>query len=467
MPLKPFKMFCSILVLSSGLISCSKENNVVYKTDSFKPEGITVQNEDKSIFRLEDLRELGPGGEFKFDGLKDTDLTANPVLTTVQSRCRENGMPATVFAEFKFNNRSKVSVLEILPEDLLVSVRGEVMECDFTFEFQNAVSSRHTEVLTGIRIKDFGEYSNFSPTIIQDGRAVYARSLEEIVPTAQVGSVRLSCRDASVFFVQSVASFSLKDFDLSRPDVQQNLKSSEQRCRLLVTHEGTRQISAFFNLRFPVGAPVVRGIVQPLPATKEFNNPLVIKLAISNPNTYPIKVRIAKKDRTRFLFKPVYEQVGRIYLGRFHRVLFEWVPTSPAEIKGTDIFIEVPAETEIIVDGFARDHMTCNFGATINLYGVDTSGTFNGFAGTPGWGKIIKYVGTNYSYELNSRIMIDAGASDWLEQKVIMDGTEHSTRSDFPYWSLPSTEILKWNFNRVPDFINTPSVDVADFCVYP
>jgi hypothetical protein len=432
------KALITVSVLSFGLISCSKdkENTVIYKQDEFKPDRISTENEDKSIFDGE-ISTLEAGGKLKFDSLAKHDFNTNPVVFHVESSCRQNKNPNLMVASTDFQNQKQVDVASLLPADLFASLSEDKANCDFTITTHNGLGSTNINKLYNIEITNLLKFVNFETDLANEGRVELDVAREEPINIGGKGAVKLVCQDFTRQLNYVDEKFTLKDLDIENPGVLAGLTSSAQNCRIVFDGSGAPKVTKAFSLVFTVQPLVVRGVVAPLAIVNNLQNQKMIDFQVINPNAFPVRFQIYRASTMRAVVRPLYMSGASPFIGRMQRTVVALkADAGDSTMINNDLFFTVGGGQMVTVSGIATRKLICQNNAPT----VPRTPYFKGHPGQKTY-NLTLFAGYNYDFEINPKFMYQTNTQTWEELDVAMVGKTHDSNvSDYGYWVWPSNQ---------------------------
>lgn len=437
---RAFILFGPMIVFIFGFVSCSSDSEVVYRPDSFTMDGVSVQNEDQSILKGRLATELSPEKILTLDKYQNHDFATNPLEITVFSKCAIPRAPFTVESTTVFHNVESIPVVQILPEDVLLTVIDEPILCDFSLTGKNRLTSTDRTDLPNVRIdlKKLLEFSNLELPYVDLANVQYTIDKGTAVQAVSAHPIQLRCEDISLVRGIDHPYFSLEEFQLERPEVLSQLSKAGQRCRFLVKNPEAPQVSAVFTVQFPIATPRLKLTIPSLGRSHILDHSQVFSAEIINPNPLPIVVRIENVGVSALTFRPVYFSREQMYLGHPRRqgLVFSEIQNALTRNQDGHLLITIAAhQTASWTATLAGSYSCANGNALPPIYAAPMS--------SPTAGIRLYYIGLNYRIEIGTDRYLDIlGATDpGLE--VTLNQNSHPQSPELPLWDIYSLDVLK------------------------
>lgn len=358
--IKPFTRFCSIFILLSGLISCSKDKKAV--PDAFRAGGISSQNADRSFQMGKDIQKLEVGSQLTIESLKNVDFTREPIHFTISSQCTDMSTKKMFNKEFHQQNSAVFNVLYLIPEEILTLNQTSQVFCDFTLVAENSFSSKSTAQLKNVEIKGLLTFNNSTPDFIKDNMAVYQDSYGSVLALyGEEANVSISCSDFSSRLssrTQLITLQNMVEMGLST----QTATTNKQICRLYIQSNNQISLTAPFTLYLPTQRPVVSAEIPQVENLFEAQfERIVYRFKIFNPNSFPLKIKMKKSSATDYYFQPLF-QISRYNTGLGAMRIRKMIWQSESEItslENDNLEFEVPDQGEFVLNGIAAIGLDC------------------------------------------------------------------------------------------------------------
>jgi hypothetical protein len=425
--------FCPLLVLISGLISCSKDKEVQLKPDSFTADGLTVNRADRGYQLGGEIKTVTMGEDLLLLSVKDTDFTESPMNFSMETRCSDAETNLSYSKVYRQKNSAFFPVLKLLPPEILLSAAGHPVQCDFVMTAQNINTSTYISSLSSVQILGLKEFSNWTaPTTLENSFIYELDKKTELTAVDATQSVQLQCNDFGSIKNDIKTTLTLEDLvsnNLSTP-----LTTASQICRILISSSEGLQLSQVFQINMPFITPRLTTLIGSL---EKLNGPVTHKamsLLLENPNSFPITLRITNPRSSIYLFQPLLGSQRWTALGKLQRKEIHWRLEDNSHFQSEneeEIRIELPANKEIVLDALVGLNTQCELRQ-------------NGRSGEGPYG----IIGRAFGFEWNSELVINPYPGLEVPLHISWDAaTYHSPFTSLTDWyieigrSLPRDEI--------------------------
>ncbi len=442
MPSNRIKSVFVCFVFSSGLISCNseKEATVNYQRDPFRVDRVSFVKEDHSTLRPDFLESVELGGSFRLDDLANTDFTEDPMILDVETFCRQPAGFENATKKIRLENTAQIPVLQTLPLEVLTTISDETVTCDFFISVVNTMGSKNSIPLRNKIISNLESYSNLALEEVVDGRVVYRSVQENKIPLEERGAVRMACEEAMVHLDRDSSEIAWKDFALDDPSLQSRLSHNDQRCRMVLQRtDGAIFVSQIITLVFPVTPPIIVADIPSFAHQSVFTDEIVVRFRVSNPNTYPIQVRMTDLEGSTFNYLPVYVYSSIGIIGTVRRAPIQWRSGAIDISEGSgalDIKIG-PGET-LRIDGAAMTDVT--FAGHGGIRTMEPSqGTIGAFSAEFPY----VFVGLNFDFSIQSQFaVLESEESDPSSINFAYSSSKKETSSSLGFWQIEIPQVL-------------------------
>ncbi len=360
MALKRKYSICGLFILILGLVSCSQDKEINYQPAPVAGFNVGALDPERKMQWAADIRELDLGGELTIDILNKQATAQNSVTGRVQSWCNTDTTPGELYKDFHFHKKLAVPILEVLSDDALLSLSSAPLTCRITVTITDSFSSQAIYQLENISIKNSVQFTNIPEIVENSAPLIYEKIKTENIPVGERQHLR--CEDFQKISSDSVSWEQL--MNSAATDMAQWTKAL-QNCRLLVKRNGVIRLSSQFQMVFPPQDIQVRAELNPVTIPSlTLSSRKVVSIFLSNPNNFSVTLKLDKIKNNRFIFLPVYADVGSVgYWGEQRDFPFHFSLPSTQFLKTftEDMWIlEIPANGQVLIEGSVIGTVFCD-----------------------------------------------------------------------------------------------------------
>lgn len=350
----------AVAILGFGLVSCSKETEVRYQEDQFQPRDILVEKTDRSFTALNNLTVLDYSRQLVINEEQTGDKSEikNLVLST---SCRTQSSPTASSLNSQWPNPTKINVLDILPDDILLHRSNEVVYCELSYTTTNGYNSTNTGKVSNVKIENMDSFSNLASAHPLAQENVIWASVEDgsIVPIDNASS-KISCSDFS-YTSNTLTTTATKDQVLPPSAyLQKNVKSAVQQCRALFKTKDKMALTPVFNLFLPIIAPsITYSFSQRIETDIPVDSKQAVTYQIQNHNPYPITLRVSATG-VNFLVSVILHVKGDYVPSHAMSLPIQWsFQGQPVDLVTHEQVIEIPANSKSYLVGSVQGSIDC------------------------------------------------------------------------------------------------------------
>lgn len=291
--------FLAAAILGLGLVSCSKETEVKYQQDNYKPRDILVEKTDKSFTALNSVVSFDYSRQLVIN--EENTAPENKILNLVlQTTCRALSSASSSTLTSTWPNPEKIDVLQIIPTDILLHRTKEPVYCEIAYTSTNTYNSTNTGKVTQIKIENMDSFSNLPPShpLAQSQVSWSAVSDGALVPFEDSVST-VVCDDFS-FSNHNLQPSTTKD-NVIAPSAYSisSLRSVTQTCRAVFKNKTLTALSPVFQLHLPVNPLNVEYSFSVRHRDHKYiDESHAIDYRITNPNPYPVAFTVNAEGKT-------------------------------------------------------------------------------------------------------------------------------------------------------------------------
>jgi hypothetical protein len=458
--------FGGLFVLFLGLVSCSKDKEIVYQTQAVSVERIGVLDSQNKMQKVEDIQSLDLGGSLMIDLMASPDFSKQPMLVRVQSKC-ESDVPTDGLDNDKyFPNQFTIPFLQILSKNALLTAKQQFLRCNFVITVIDQNTSAST--VFNMESKVFTNISEFSNLPLFDiDKKSYAYEQVKLLPLPKGAEYTLHCFDfhrvlntEEVIHLESLLN--LNELDVS------NWRTSQQDCRMMISNQEQIFISKPFVLAFQPQPLIVDAILHLLP---KGITPLLprqtLTLRLLNPNNYGVQLRMQNLNGSRFLFQPVYIGTSPVgHLGTLRDLPLVWSFEQKTRLQSADEnqwTFNLPAKQEIEFYAHYNVQMDCGYARELPKTSILRN-----------LRRLLRpvFVGIKFGFDLQTQFLLQIDDENWLESSIKAQNLAPLNTDPSPFWDLHYLEVRSFYTDYFPhpaqnneEFINSIRYDIPyDAC---
>lgn len=432
MTIKHIHTLFTVLVLGLGLISCSKETEIQYKEDTFKPQDILVEKADRSFTALNDLSTMDFSRQLVIndDVVSEEKRIKNLVLST---SCRAQSATTTSSYTSYWPNPTTIPILDILPTDVLLQRKIEPIYCDISYTITNGYSSTSSGKTNQIKIFNADSFSNLDANQLLANRHIYWEIAKNtpIVPFSGAQGT-IDCDDFSITQDGLSTDTTLAQFLNLEIILSYKPKSAIQNCRAIFRTETAVALSPVFQLELPPQLPIITySFSKRADNDSIMNSTQKVQYQIWNPNSFPIRFRLDARDKT-LLFRGIYSRSLHTGVSPLRELPLDWFWMN-ALINTADLSAEftVPGETSSLLEGQVRGSAYCK---KAGIYDADDFTNGLKISSLP----LVKSTFMGFNMDLNSNILIylQVPGSAEIPLPITYSGKMYNSTSTQKHWDL-------------------------------
>jgi hypothetical protein len=379
-----YNCFCSLLVLFSGLISCSKDKQIQLKPDSFTADGLKIEGSSSTYRFSSNIINLDVSGQLVVESLRQEDFKDKPVNFTVITRCADVKSNVSSSSEYQQKNSAIFPVINLIPAELLLLTQDQPVHCDFTLTAENSNTSKYVSSLKGVKITGLSQFSNYELPFLTNNATFFEDSKNiPLNPDLNGSSVRIHCDE---FGSEKSTATTVTLAELIESSDLKNISSPAQHCRILVRSQGANLLSPLFQLKM-LFEPLT--IITEIPEFNDSSSAIkdhpALLVRIANTNSFPIKLNISQANKSTYSFQPLMFMNAAPMewrLGTLLTRVIEWqVASSEVLSEENRIDVFVPPHGEISITGQTQIHHSCSNENTWTMtgwaFGFDIQSVFS------------------------------------------------------------------------------------------
>lgn len=344
------------LVLSLGLVSCSKETEIQYKDDSFAPNDVLVEKMDRSFTALNNLTTMDSSLRFVIndENTPNQNKITNLVLSTT---CRAQSEAQSYTHTSYWPNPTTIAVLDILPTDTLLQRKSEPTFCDINYTVTNANNSTSTGKTSNIKILDTNTFANLSADhLFSQPRLIWEQIRDVAIVPLENSNATIACDDFSHSLDHLSSDVTLAHFLSAQKMRDSQPKSSTQNCRAIFRTENAIVLSPVFKLDIPITSPVVTQTFSEIEEPYQLSSSYRTTFEITNTNPFPIDIKIDVSDRVLHA-RGVMGMHGYASLSPIVTVPLSW--TVAGQPLTAQYSLNLPASSTVRLEGQIDRHLLC------------------------------------------------------------------------------------------------------------
>lgn len=433
----------ALLVLILGLVSCSKDKEVVYVPERVQTGVVGTLDSQKRMTPTKDIKQLELGGELTVDLLREQDFAKNPLLIKTETNCASDSFSETGSYNSYFQNTTSIPVLSILSENALLSASAQPLICSITLRISNSLSSEEIYLLKSVKITDSPQFTNLA--LFQETTAALLYETEKATPLPQGDIYQLKCDDFQkrLAIDQEVTWESLMNSSATDATLWRH---SRQHCRVLIKKENEIFLSKPFDIFFNPQPLVIEPALHMMAtAISPLTDRTVLSLRVMNPNAYSIRIKVQDLPSSTFLFRSIHahHKYANGYAGSIQSLPLAWSYQShlfKSEINETSWTFDLPPNQEIHVQASVKVHLDCGYARP---RGVQHE-----------LRKYPVFVGLNFGFQFQTKFLTQISDESWSENPLTVGALGPLASDSMPFWDLHFLEIKSF---FAPFFANASS----------
>ncbi len=417
-----------------GTVSCTKDTEKVVYQPLTNHYQLAIKDSQGQSQDFENAEKLDIADSLTIGSLQTLDFTKNPLIIRVQSKCSSEVVKGELHNDFRLTNRTSIPVINMISKEALVLISEQPLICDFEISLtgQNTVTNIYQ--LNSVKVFSSPQFNNV-PFFTEDAPFYKFEDMKiEALPNAEL--YHLQCSDFYKTAPGQQEPFTWEQF-VSLSAVDQSVwSSSSQLCRFYAKSNDQVFLSKAFHLLFTPQPLHVESSLRLMGGPDPLLVPRkVLNLRMSNPNDYPVRLKVSGLANNHFVFRPVYASGNPAWIRMGDNHIFPlnigvYETERINSVENDEMIVTIPPQKEINVEGIAHVNMNCASALLLENLPKSHYDPINIYT---------VFVGLNFGLDTKLAFALELGEGQW--ENFVVAAEELKALNPFDSPILPSWDL--------------------------